>query len=518
MYPQQIKYPEGPMTYSSLIRHNLMHHPWEAGVLVFLTLLAVILSVVNLGDYPTISGWDEGMYLQFASNLIHHGEYATRNGATFERLVPVGGTGPTLIVPVALALWLGNDNLVAARLAIVAYLLITLIGVYLLARRIGGQLAAIASIPLFLTAGYGAYDTFWMGRQVLAEIPAFAFLMFGVWAWFKSWNGRLPWLIASGVLTALAVVTKNQFIWVLGPSFALLALIDLFYYGQLRWGQRLVPLAGIIIGYAAWFLLSLWIVEAANRASYLETQKLLTAATFLHLSPQRWLTNLKFFYKSEQWLITLIAIAYGLFRSRSRTQEGLQHVTLPLLAGVSLLNFIGLSLPWARYLYPALALAALCGTIFIADLIGWAGARWKLTSASTTGLLVLIILILTGSNLGQMVQRINAAPDVSTQRFAVQVDQLVPAQANILNWEWEIEFYSQHSFIHPPFRLFPALLDQIYNQRHSAILEEPRIPLEANYLVVGPFTSQIHVFDAALMQRNHRLLISEGMYQLYQLD
>jgi 4-amino-4-deoxy-L-arabinose transferase-like glycosyltransferase len=456
------------------------------------------------------------MYLQFASNLIHHGEYATRNGHVFERLVPVGGTGPTLIVPVALALWVGHNSLVAARLAIFVYFLIVLISIYLLARRIGGHEAGVISIPLFLTAGYTTYDTFWMSRQVLAEIPAFAFMLLGLWVWFKGWNGHAGWLIVSSILMGLAVITKNQFVWVLGPGLGLLIIIDLFYYKQLNWWERLAPLVGIIIGYVGWFLLSLWIVGSANSGSYLEVQGYVARVSFLRLSPQLWLTNLKFLYKSEQWLLALAAIVYGLFLSRKRTLQGLQSLTLPLFASMALLSFLGLSLPWARYLYPALVLAALCAALSITHLVRWISLRWNFGRLQKVALLALIVILLTAPRIVQNVQRITTTSNVNAARFAALVDQHVPATASILNWEWEIEFYSQHFFLHPPNRLFPALLDQLYNGRHSPILDEPRIPLEVDYLIVGPFATDTQVFASALAQRPHDLLVSEGPYQLYQ--
>jgi hypothetical protein len=107
--------------------------------------------------------------------------------------------------------------------------------------------------------------------------------------------------------------------------------------------------------------------------------------------------------------------------------------------------------------------------------------------------------------------------DSRAERFAAQVDQQVPMSSSILNWEWEVEFYSQHSFIHPPYQLSQALFSRAHNQRHEAILDEPTIPPETEYLIVGPFADMTHVFTAALDQRQHRLLHSEGLYQLYQL-
>jgi hypothetical protein len=125
---------------------------------------------------------------------------------------------------------------------------------------------------------------------------------------------------------------------------------------------------------------------------------------------------------------------------------------------------------------------------------------------------------LAGPRLVQNIYRITTTNDNSAEKFAALVEQRVPADSNVLNWEWEIEFYSRRSFTHPPYLLFPALIDQVYNQRNSPILEEPRLPPAIDYLIVGPFATETQVFTSALAQRGHQLLVSEGPYQLYQLD
>ena len=199
----------------SLRRINL--NP-EVMVIVFILPLVMYLAFINLTGYPTISGWDEGMYLEFAHNLVYHGEYATLNDGVFERLAPVGGTGPTLIIPVGLALWLGNNSLAAARSVMGIYLLMAVASVYALVRQINGSLAAMCGVIFFLVAGYPNYGTLWIGRQVLAEIPALAFTLVGLLIWIESWQRGMGWLIVASVSLALAVVTKNQLIWIIWTS------------------------------------------------------------------------------------------------------------------------------------------------------------------------------------------------------------------------------------------------------------------------------------------------------------
>jgi hypothetical protein len=76
-----------------------------------------------------------------------------------------------------------------------------------------------------------------------------------------------------------------------------------------------------------------------------------------------------------------------------------------------------------------------------------------------------------------------------------------------------VEFFSQSKFVHPPNLLFPAMLDAL-DERNHAIIYQPRVPADIEYLVIGPFG--YWVFESALKQRQHRLLTNIGEYYLYQ--
>jgi len=170
--------------------HALTKRKWTKEWLLLALLMIVLapLTFYNLENYPVITGWDEGMYLDMAQNLVRHGEYATANGDKFERLMPPGGTGPTLILPVSLALAVSNGSLVAARLVIVLFVLTSLVIIYLLVKSISSIESGLLAIPFVLIAGYQVYDTLWIGRQILAEIPAFTFMLAGLLCWHQSWS------------------------------------------------------------------------------------------------------------------------------------------------------------------------------------------------------------------------------------------------------------------------------------------------------------------------------------------
>jgi 4-amino-4-deoxy-L-arabinose transferase-like glycosyltransferase len=502
----ELQHAQKPATVTTSTRLELV-------ALLILVPIVGFLFLANLATYPTISGWDEGAYLQMSRNLVRYGEYATRNGDVFERLTPAGGTGPTLIVPVALALRLGGDNLIAARSVMAIYALIAIVGVYLLMRQIAGWPAAIVSVLLFAVAGDRTYDMLWAFRQVLAEAPAFAFTMFGMWAWVKSWQGSRGWLIASGVLIALAVITKNQFIWLLGPGFALITIIDRLYHRRLRWIHGLVPIGGAIIGYGSWYLVSLWIVGPVARPAYLETLRSLAAATYVHGDPERWFHSVKVFFKNQQSAIAVVAIAYVLYSSRERSSRGLSRLMLSVFAAVGVLGFFTMAIPYLRYLAAPLGFALMCCALLVDDLATWVAKRWRSSLPLRPVVIVLLVALIAGPSIMQHALRILTTNDTSAERFAATLDEMVPTGSEVMNWEWEVEFFSQSKFVHPPNRLFPALLDAL-DERIDPIIYQPRVPTDIEYLVIGPFG--YWVFEAALKQRPNRLLANVGEYYLYQ--
>ncbi len=499
--------------------------PSSHNVLFQLVMKIVVISLVgfflfaNLANYPTISGWDEGMYLQFAHNLAENGEYATRNGDGFDRLIPPGGTGLTLIAPVALALNLSNNSLLAARLIISIFFVGALFGIYLLIRNIRNTTAALIAVPLLLIAGYQIYDALWAGRQVLAELPALAFLSFGLYTWQRSMVDRsLRWILFSAVLLGLTVITKNQLIWVVTGSFFIVAAADFFYYKKLTWIQRLAPLAGLVLGYGLWFVVSLLMIEPEKRAAYLQMQSALADASFFHPSLGRISQNIRFFLKSGQWLVSSIAVIYGLFRSRTRSIDGLQRFILPLITSVLFLNFFVLSITWARYLLFPLIFSSLCSAIMIEEAISWASKRWKLTAIIQSILLVLIVVVLAGPRLVENAQRITTTQNYDAEIFATMVDEQFSPDVKILNWEWEVDFYSTHKFVRPSALIFAAKINQVYNQISNPLLEQPQISDDIQYVIVGPFTESITLFDNDLQRLPHQLVFEKGPYKLYKLE
>ena len=488
---------------------------WERGAPWVLAALAVVLATVNLSRYPPISGWDEGMYLEMAVNTARFGEYATRNGEAFERLQPPGGTGPTLILPVAAAMLVGGFELWVARLVIVAALLVALAGGYRLLRTIGGSFAAVTGTLLLLVAGFPDFDTLGLGRQVLAEVPALALLLWGLWFWIRSWDGRTRDLVIASALVSLAIVTKNQWLIFVTPGLAVVTVVGRLYHGALSWRHGAWPIAATVGTYLGWTAVS-YLIAGDQWPRYNEALRLLTASTFLNVGLRRSVECLKLFYRSGQWPLVALALMAIPAAGLARSVHGARASVLPLLLAVAVPTGVVFGLPWPRYLYPALVLAALGSGVSLAVLAPRLARRLG-SRPIAVGASLAVVALVAAPRLAYHASRLLTADDDSAERLARHLDTGVPAAAMVVNWEWELDFLAERRFHRPPALLFGAMVDQVYNQRHHPVLEQPRLPPDAGYLVVGPFAAQTRAFERDLQAREHREIAVEGPYRLYAL-
>jgi hypothetical protein len=483
-------------------------------VFLFFAIPVVLLYIfLNIGDYPVISGWDEGIYLQFSETLAEHGEYATLNNHNFDLLSPSGGTGPTLVFPIMLAFKIFGKSLIAARVTMGFYLVLFMISAYLLVRTIGGWKAALISIPFLLTAGVTNYDTLWVGRQVLAEIPSLAFLFLGLWLWMKSWT-NWRWLFPAIIFFALTVVTKNQFIWVIVPSLIIVLGFSLFYFKGFSKLILVLIILGSVIGLFLWQLIAHGIV-GDNFQAYLDTCSALTTSEFLRPNINRWIENSKLIIKSGQIVLVALATLYGMFALFKK--RNLKRSVLFSVFAIALLSSTFLCTPWPRLIYPLLALSSLITAIFIGDLLDVYLLK-NVNKIWLFGILILVLGLFTLPRLIDSGQKILMVRDDSAPKMASLIDKIIPNTDYVLNWEWEVEFYSNTSFAHPPFRLFPALIDEVYNEKSCQILKQPRIPSDAKYLLIGPFAEQTKVFNKELSLIPNQIIKQVGPYKLYKLN
>ena len=489
---------------------------WREDI-VLLVLLPVILffNFYNLANYPVTSGWDEGIYLQFSRNLALHGIYGSTDGDHFHVLTPTGGSGPIVIVLIGMIFKSFGQSLLNARLVMACFLFLATVSLYILIRLISRWEIALASIFLFLVAGYETYDTYWLGRQVLSEIPALFFLFLGYLFLLKSFQrNRIANLLVAMILLGAAVVTKNQLIWILVPSLGMMTVLDLYYYRQKYWWHFGAALISIIIFYFLWLSVSL-IMVGSERAFFLEAQNSVFKALYLHINLMRVLNMGKMFIKSGFFIPITIAWIYTLFATRKKDSQGLIRAFFLSTAGVGLFCSLALSIPWPRLLYMGIVLSIPVIALFLADIMKYLQNHPVPIKRYSTLAVYLGLAIFTFVKLYFDARLILRTQDHSAEEFAQVVDRIVLDNEHILNWDWEVEFYSQRTFIHPDFRLFPAILNHAYNFVEVPILYEPRIPDEIHYVGIGPFTSGFLIFNNELEQRHGVIIHQIGDYALY---
>ena len=127
--------------------------------------------------------------------------------------------------PLSLALFyplyrLFGGDIVAARLAVVAYSLGGLLGVYWLARRLAGPPAGVAAAAILAVSPVYLQSS----RLALVEIPSMAPAIFALLAVirYRATGGR-AWLIGSAVLLAVAALAKPMAL-TMGPAAVVLIL------------------------------------------------------------------------------------------------------------------------------------------------------------------------------------------------------------------------------------------------------------------------------------------------------
>ena len=114
--------------------------------------------------------------------------------------------GPAVILPVALAYRVFGVSLVPGRIVAGLYLVLAFLGLFLCARRLWGQGAALLAVILALLGT----DVFYWGRSVLGDVPALGLFLVGLWFLGKNLDeGTTPALFLGGVFLGLAFDAKE---------------------------------------------------------------------------------------------------------------------------------------------------------------------------------------------------------------------------------------------------------------------------------------------------------------------
>lgn len=475
--------------------------------------LAIVLLTVNLTTYP-VPWFDEGYFLSVAKTLAQDGLYALPDSAGPRIMDSSIGSGPTLIVPIALMFEVTGVGMLQARLVAVAMGLFALAVYIVLARRLVGPSAALGATVLLLAGTPEPYTGFVMlSRQALGEVLAFGWFICGIWCWLRAHDkgrSRWWWLIFSGLALGLAIVTKSQSQVVLPVVLAAICLADRLYYRQSTWMAFIIP--GLIAGgcAAAWYGVQLFVLGFAG---FVENMNMLRigAAT---ISPGFDLSLVRnaigSLWRSGFLLWGLPGLLYGIWLARTRSRSGLAHAWVLTLVVIWLIWFVFFSIGWARYGFVALALLPIWSARLIYDTIRSSG-MW------VRGVVAIAVVTLLTYNSYPLLNGIFGPQDHSAAAFSTYLNEHIPSDAVVESWEWNLDVTASQQFHHPPSLVLYQAIDLM--QRGEQLPPDAYDPAvgQAEYLIDGPFSSWTGIYRSYVEQYGEHL-VSYGPYTLYRID
>jgi hypothetical protein len=503
---------------------------WRAGLAAALavwTVLVVVLATYQLDAYPT-TWFDEGSHLHVPKSLVQNGVYADSSSEGFRYFGPTTGIGPTIMLPIAAVFQVFGIDLLPARLVIVAYLLGGLLAFVVAARRLYGS--AVAILAALLLVSSPGIDLLYFGRQVLGEVPAFAFLMLGIVAWLSATDRQgvcTRRLLLASLAFGLVALTKNQFSLILAPTFIVAGLLDRFYHRRVGLRAYALPFLGVCcgigLGLIAQFLPAL---ASQDFGQTLAAYRNASAGAIFVFSPARIASSLKFLASPEvfgYW--GLPAVAYALLLASQRSLRGAQQALLATFVVLGLAWFALGSIGWPRYAFPALTVTAIFAAKLLVDLItrlartggptvALAGRQVAPAMLASIGLVVLLI----GSPLMGQAQKVLATADRSPRAVAAYLETNVPRTAVIETWEPELGFLTDHAYHYPP----TGWLDRAVRAQWlgSTMLRTDYDPVrEANpeYLVVGRFGKYTAIYQPFIASLGSRPIATFGEYDVYRV-
>jgi len=490
-----------------------------------LLLLIFLLAVYHLDTYPPF-WFDEGVHLQPPKNLVLYGEYALMDSGVLRRFDPLLSVGPPLLLPIAAAFHLLGIDLWPARFVTVGYLMLTTAVFYRLARQLyGGRTASLALGLLILSPGL---EFVRLGRQVMGEIPALFYFLLGMSLWVQATRSRrMVLLVLAGLGLGLAMVTKTVYGLILPIGWFLLWLADRWRYRQLPSVRFLLPPLVGLACLAAWEGYQFASLQLTGFQR--QTFELATAAgrSIIVFAPQRMSASVRFLLGPDFYLaLGVPALAYNLYRILRGRQGllGLQRLALLLVGLVWLIWYAFASLGWHRYALPGLVVTAL----FVARLLLDLGShvtrslRWRAGVVGGPALAAVVAMSAffpsyRTSLYEETIAMINRNDD-SARRFSEYLATHVDQDALIESWEWEITFFTDHAYHHPPLSVLDLAVRHVF-------LDEP-FPRDVydftryrpDYVVLGPFSKWTGLYPPDYLRQECTHIVSVGSYDLYRVN
>lgn len=481
------------------------------------TLAIVCLLSVNQPLYPH-PWFDEGLNAGTAATLARSGLYALPDPDRPRVLDPAIQTGPTVIVPIALAYRFFGPSLWLARMIMLPFAALAIVMFVLVARRLVGNDGAGLALLFLLAGAYDIYASFVpMARQALGEVPALAFLLLGLLIWLRSLERETRAPVAwafSGIAWGLAMITKSQALILVPVALGMILVLDRLYYRRAGWLAVIVPVGFAAGCVAVWYAAQIAIVGSGP---FQDNASVLREGFWLHiasLDPERQRNALSVLWRTGWWLWGVPAVIWGMFQARQRTSHGFAHAALLTFLIINLVWFAALSIGWARYAFYFLALTAI-------PLAGLMLTLWHSVSlfpaiARKTMVILLCLVYVVSQGLPDKVISVLHPSDNGYADMVSFLQNHVPAHATILSWEWELSVESDRRIIYPSTRITNAYTRFLILRQPLPENMKDDLPPTPDYILVGSFGAWTGIYDRIITAPHVQLVAEHGAYRLYQ--
>jgi 4-amino-4-deoxy-L-arabinose transferase-like glycosyltransferase len=482
--------------------------------------LAVVLvcATVNLTRWP-VPWYDEGIHLHVPKALVKFGAYADYSSEGLRPFGPTLAVGPTVMLPIAAAFKLFGVGLLQARVVMAAYLVAFMVAFYLLGRRLGGPVLALAAALLVLSSPGPSVIEY--GRQGLGEVAGGFFLATGLYVWFSVWrHPSIGPLVAAGILLGLATATKHVYLLALGPALLTAWILNLVYYRTLPQYVFLVPGAICAAIFGVWQLAVLaWLSPGSLAENWALLRQTSDGAAFVFSPATSRQSLMELMGVNGYFGMLLPALAYSAWRARRRTLPDQMWGVVWLIAAANLGWYVLASLGWMRYAFVGLILAALLVARLWRDLIRavrQAHAAGHPRAASLAVALQLWLAAVVALPLAGTGAKLIRVPPADAPAIAAWLRANVPEATVVETWEPELGVLTDHRYHYPP----PAML--IHAVAHIARGGPSPATRYAfrdggppEYVVVGAFARWVGLYGDADLQADYRPAHQEGPYTVW---
>jgi 4-amino-4-deoxy-L-arabinose transferase-like glycosyltransferase len=334
---------------------------------------------------------DEGWATQIASNIARVGIDGTQFvPGSYEHVSTVAIGYPLLYV---LAAWfkLFGVGIFQARLMMLVYMLAYAVAAYIVARRLFGRNAALASLALL-----AVFPPFYaIGKSVYGETSVLFFLMLSLLCLGPALHSTVRknfWLILAGVSAGVCASAKPM-AFVLGPILIVAAVIA-YRRKLVSWGGMGIVAISAVIPVAIWAFLNFHYPGSfASTSGYYSNPAAITdtTATLWH--------NLRFLFTTSGALYCLAFVATWIaglaIRLKRHTIITVEEWVAFMFAGVTLVSFL-FHYSDSRYLLPVQLLAMSAFPFSVRTILGTM-PKWSDSTKLMITRAIIAVLILIGA-------------------------------------------------------------------------------------------------------------------------